>query len=110
MVMVEVKAKAKTVSDKVMIRSLVVLAEKGRLCHHVELEAREAKRSEIRVQQAPRPWSCYPPEARPGENLLKRYHHTDFQVTGLVQYDEHLHLTIRMSGYPKVRPIECLVR
>lgn len=108
--MVQVKVKAKTVSERVIIRGLVPLTEKGRLCHRVELEAKEAKRSETRVQQAARLWSCYPPEARPGENLLKEYHRMNFQVAGLVQCDEHLYLTIRKCGYPKVRPIECLVR
>lgn len=93
-----------------MIRGLILLTEKGRLCHRVELEAREAKKSETRVQQAARLWSCYPPEAGPGENFLQGHHRMNFQVAGLVQCDEHLHLTIRKSGYPKVRPIECLVR
>ena len=34
----------------------------------------------------------------------------EFQAAGLVQCGDLLHLTIRKSGYPKVRPIECLDR
>jgi hypothetical protein len=107
---VKVKVKVKTVSERVIIRGPVLLTEKGQLCHRVELEATGAKRSGTRVRQVAQQWRCYPPEARPGENFQERYHHMDFQVACLVQRDEHLHLTIRNSGYPMVRPIESLVR
>jgi len=109
-VKVKVKVKVKLVLERVIIRGLALLTEKGRLYHRVELEAREAKRSETRVQQAAQLWSCYPPEARPGENFLEGFHRMNFQGAGLVQCDEDLHLTIRKSGYLKVRPIECLAR
>ena len=109
-VKVKVKVKVRTVSERVIIRDLALLTEKGWLCHRVELEAREVKRSETRFQQAAQRWSCYPPEARPGENFLEGCHHMNFQAAGLVQCDEHLNLTIRKSGYLKARPIECLVR
>ena len=47
---VKVKVKVKMESERVIIHGLILLTEKERLCHCVELEGREAKRSETRVQ------------------------------------------------------------
>src|SRR5487761_1476685 len=83
-----------------------LLAERGCVYHHLELEVGKAM-SKIRIQRLVRLWSssCRP-EALEDESFLEEYRRMGFLLTSLVWHDEHS--TIVNFGYLKARPIECL--